>query len=130
DGVVNEVAHVGHGGVDRGAVERQAQGGVRRGAEPAAPLEAVARAAGDLLEAPVVAVVGRVDGGHRSVAAIHAAYDRYHGGFEEITRRARDRFERRGWLGAPADATLRLALDRAPVDAAVADVRDLVHDAI
>ena len=28
--------------------------------------------------------------GNQAVAAIHAAYDRYHGGFEEITRRARE----------------------------------------
>ncbi len=68
--------------------------------------------------------------GNRAVAAIHAAYDRYHGGFEEITRRARDRFERRDWLGAQADATERLALYRAHVDAAVADVRDILQDAI
>jgi isocitrate dehydrogenase kinase/phosphatase len=68
--------------------------------------------------------------GNRAVAAIHAAYDRYHGGFEEITRRARDRFERRDWLGAQADATERLALYRAHVDGAVADVRDILQDAI
>jgi len=68
--------------------------------------------------------------GNRAVGAIHAAYDRYHGGFEEITRRARDRFERRDWLGAQADATERLALYRAHVDAAVADVRDILQDAI
>jgi isocitrate dehydrogenase kinase/phosphatase len=68
--------------------------------------------------------------GNRAVAAIHAAYDRYHGGFEEITRRARDRFERSDWLGAQADATERLALYRAHVDAAVADAHDILQDAI
>jgi isocitrate dehydrogenase kinase/phosphatase len=68
--------------------------------------------------------------GNRAVAAIHAAYDGYHDGFEEITRRARDRFERRDWLGAQADATERLALYRAHVDAAVADVQDILQDAI
>ena len=64
--------------------------------------------------------------GNRAVAAIHAAYDRYHGGFEEITRRARERFEQRDWRGAQADATERLALYRTHVDGAVADVRDIL----
>jgi isocitrate dehydrogenase kinase/phosphatase len=68
--------------------------------------------------------------GNRAVAAIHAAYDRYHRGFEEITRRARDRFERRDWLGAQADATERLALYRTHVDAAVADAQDILQDAV
>ena len=42
--------------------------------------------------------------GNRAVEAIHAGYERYHTGFEEITRRARERFERCDWLGAQADA--------------------------
>jgi isocitrate dehydrogenase kinase/phosphatase len=45
-----------------------------------------------------------------AVASIHAAYDEYELGFEEVTRRARSRFERRDWSGAQADATERLAL--------------------
>jgi isocitrate dehydrogenase kinase/phosphatase len=68
--------------------------------------------------------------GNRAVEAIHAAYDRYHRGFEEITRRARERFERRDWLGAQADATERLALYRTHVDGAVADVHDILQDAV
>jgi isocitrate dehydrogenase kinase/phosphatase len=68
--------------------------------------------------------------GNRAVDAIHAAYERYHRGFEEITRRARDRFERRDWLGAQADATERLALYRTHLDGAVADVRDILEDAV
>ena len=64
--------------------------------------------------------------GNRAVEAIHAAYAAYRGGFEEITRRARDRFERQDWLGAQADATERLALYRIHVDAAVADVHDIL----
>src|SRR6476646_7414485 len=68
--------------------------------------------------------------GNRAVEAIHAAYDRYHRGFEEITRRARDRFERRDWAGAQADATERLALYRTHLDGAVADVRDILQDAV
>src|SRR5947207_5192980 len=68
--------------------------------------------------------------GNRAVEAIHAAYDRYHRGFEEITRRARDRFERSDWLGAQADATERLALYRTHLDGAVADARDILQDAV
>src|SRR6478752_1147718 len=68
--------------------------------------------------------------GNRAVEAIHAAYDGYHRGFEEITRRARERFEQRDWLGAQADATERLALYRTHVDAAVADVHDILEDAV
>jgi isocitrate dehydrogenase kinase/phosphatase len=62
--------------------------------------------------------------------AIHAAYHRWIRGFEEITRRARERFERRDWRGAQADATARLALYRIHLDGAVADVRDLLEDAV
>jgi isocitrate dehydrogenase kinase/phosphatase len=54
----------------------------------------------------------------------------YERGFEEITRRARGRFERRDWSGAQADATERLALYKAHVDAAVADVHDILEDAV
>ncbi len=68
--------------------------------------------------------------GNRAVDAIHAAYDRYHRGFEEITRRARERFEQRDWRGAQADATERLALYRTHLDGAVADVRDILEDAV
>src|SRR5206468_3792435 len=66
----------------------------------------------------------------RAVAAIHEAYDEYRLGFQDITRRARDRFERRDWLGAQADATARLALYRIHLDSAVADVRDILQDAV
>ncbi|HEU5303071.1 MAG TPA: bifunctional isocitrate dehydrogenase kinase/phosphatase [Gemmatimonadales bacterium] len=65
-----------------------------------------------------------------AVASIHAAYDKYDRGFEEITRRARSRFESRDWSGAQADATERLALYKTHVEAAVADVRDILEDAI
>jgi isocitrate dehydrogenase kinase/phosphatase len=63
-------------------------------------------------------------------AAIHTAYDEYARGFEEITRRGRARFEQRDWAGAQADATERLALYKAHVDAAVSDVRDILQDAV
>ena len=65
-----------------------------------------------------------------AVAAIHAAYEKYARGFEEITRRARDRFERRDWPGAQADATERLALYRPTSTRAVADVHDILEDAV
>jgi isocitrate dehydrogenase kinase/phosphatase len=65
-----------------------------------------------------------------AVAAIEAAYHRYDRGFEEITRKARRRFEQRDWSGAQADATERLALYKAHVDAAVADVGDILEDAV
>jgi isocitrate dehydrogenase kinase/phosphatase len=66
----------------------------------------------------------------RAAAAIHSAYDGWRQGFEEITARARERFERRDWRGAQADATARLALYRIHLDNAVADVRDLLEDAL
>jgi isocitrate dehydrogenase kinase/phosphatase len=65
-----------------------------------------------------------------AVASIHAAYHEYERGFEEITARARERFEGRDWSGAQADATERLALYKAHVDAAVADVQDILEDAL
>jgi len=66
----------------------------------------------------------------RAAAAIHAAYNGWRQGFDEITARARERFERRDWRGAQADATARLALYRIHLDNAVADVRDLLDDAL
>jgi len=65
-----------------------------------------------------------------AVASIHAAYENYEHGFEEITRRAQSRFERRDWSGAQADATERLTLYKAHVDAAVADVHDILEDGV
>jgi isocitrate dehydrogenase kinase/phosphatase len=66
----------------------------------------------------------------RAAAAIQAAFDGWRQGFDEITARARERFERRDWRGAQADATARLALYRIHLDNAVADVRDLLEDAL
>ena len=65
-----------------------------------------------------------------AVASIHAAYDEYARGFTEITRRARQRFENRDWAGAQADASERLTLYKAHLDAAVSDVRDILADAV
>ncbi|HEX7335789.1 MAG TPA: bifunctional isocitrate dehydrogenase kinase/phosphatase [Gemmatimonadales bacterium] len=65
-----------------------------------------------------------------AVASIHAAYDKYARGFEEITGRARARFEGRDWSGAQADGTERLTLYKTHLDAAVADVRDILEDGV
>jgi isocitrate dehydrogenase kinase/phosphatase len=65
-----------------------------------------------------------------AVACIHAAYERYARGFEEITGRAQSRFEHRDWSGAQADATERLTLYKTHVDAAVADVQDILEDGV
>jgi isocitrate dehydrogenase kinase/phosphatase len=65
-----------------------------------------------------------------AVTAIHSAYDQYARGFQEITSRARRRFEQRDWAGSQADATARLELYKAHVDAAVADVHDILEDAV
>jgi isocitrate dehydrogenase kinase/phosphatase len=69
-------------------------------------------------------------GAAAAAAAIHTAYERWVLGFEEITRRARERFERRDWRGAQADATARLALYRIHLDGAVADVSDILMDGV
>ena len=65
-----------------------------------------------------------------AVTCIYSAYERYLAGFEEVTRRARSRFERRDWSGAQADATERLTLYKTHVDAAVSDVRDILEDGV
>lgn len=65
-----------------------------------------------------------------AVASISAAYDEYARGFQEITGRARTRFEQRDWSGAQADTTERLELYKAHVDAAVSDVHDILEDAV
>src|SRR5215210_3459727 len=65
-----------------------------------------------------------------AVTAIHSAYEGYARGFDEITSQARRRFELRDWAGAQADATARLELYKAHVDAAVADVHDILEDAV
>ena len=68
--------------------------------------------------------------GNQAVAAILAAYDAYHERFEAVTRRARDRFERRDWVGAQADATERLALYRVHLDGALAAIPEILGQAL
>ena len=70
---------------------------------------------------------GAAKGEAAAARAIHTAYERWISGFEEITRRARDRFERRDWRGAQADATARLSPNCPPLDGAVADVSDILE---
>jgi isocitrate dehydrogenase kinase/phosphatase len=65
-----------------------------------------------------------------AVTSIHSAYERYEHGFQEITARAQSRFEARDWSGAQSDATERLTLYKAHVDAAVADVQDILEDGV
>ncbi|HET6778957.1 MAG TPA: bifunctional isocitrate dehydrogenase kinase/phosphatase, partial [Gemmatimonadales bacterium] len=65
-----------------------------------------------------------------ATTSIHSAYERYELGFMEITARAQRRFEARDWAGAQSDATERLTLYKAHVDAAVADVRDILEDGV
>jgi isocitrate dehydrogenase kinase/phosphatase len=62
--------------------------------------------------------------------SIHSAYERYELGFKDITARAQCRFEARDWAGAQSDATERLTLYKAHVDAAVADVQDILEDGV
>ena len=73
---------------------------------------------------------GAAKGDAAVARAIQTAFERWASGFEEITRRARERFERRDWRGAQADATARLALYRIHLDGAVADVSDILEDAV
>ncbi len=75
-------------------------------------------------------VSNRVAAEAAAAAAIRAAHERWIHGFDEITGRARERFEQRNWRGAQADATTRLALYRIHLDAAVADARDILGDAV
>ncbi len=65
-----------------------------------------------------------------AVTSIHSAYERYDHGFKEITARAQSRFEARDWSGAQTDATERLTLYKTHVDAAVADVHDILEDGV
>jgi isocitrate dehydrogenase kinase/phosphatase len=65
-----------------------------------------------------------------ATTSIHSAYERYELGFQDITARAQGRFEARDWAGAQSDATERLTLYKAHVDAAVADVQDILEDGV
>jgi isocitrate dehydrogenase kinase/phosphatase len=55
--------------------------------------------------------------------AIRDAFDRYQGSFQQLTRRARGRFEQRDWKGAVADAIGRLDLYGTVIPELVGEVR-------
>lgn len=59
---------------------------------------------------------------------IAAAFGEYRKAFLEVTRRARERFERREWGRLRADSTLRLGLYRESVDRAEAATRALLGE--
>jgi len=64
----------------------------------------------------------------RTAPVIVEALDRYEHGFQELTRRARGRFERRDWKGALADASERLDLYGEVVTQLEAEVRTLLGE--
>jgi isocitrate dehydrogenase kinase/phosphatase len=72
------------------------------------------RTVGDPSEPGLVATVG---------PAIVAGFDGYRVAFKEITRRAKNRFERCDWRGAGTDATERLDLYGRAIDRLESDVR-------
>ena len=59
-----------------------------------------------------------------AATAIHDAFAAYHARFTATTHQAKARFEARDWLGIQADATERLAIYKAHLDAVLAAVRD------
>ena len=62
-----------------------------------------------------------------AAGAIAEAFDAYQNGFEAITRRALDRFERRDWSGALADAVERLDLYGDVIDRIERDMREALE---
>ncbi len=62
--------------------------------------------------------------------AIHRAFDAFHTQFRGVSRRARERFERREWQGIRADAAERLDLYRQVVDPTLRDVRMLLGERV
>ncbi|HEY3211195.1 MAG TPA: bifunctional isocitrate dehydrogenase kinase/phosphatase [Actinomycetota bacterium] len=65
-----------------------------------------------------------------AAGAIAAAFDAYQDGFEAITRRALERFERRDWRGALADAVERLDLYGELIDRIERDMREALESRI
>jgi len=69
-------------------------------------------------------------GSNLSATLILAGFSTYQGQFTEITRRAKQRFEKRDWLGLQTDATERLDLYKNVVDRVVANVREGLGPAV
>ena len=68
-------------------------------------------------------VLARVGAG-----AIRRGYEAYCEAFQEITARARQRFEERDWKGGQSDATARLALYRAAVEEVCAELGSILGE--
>jgi isocitrate dehydrogenase kinase/phosphatase len=62
------------------------------------------------------------------VTLIHAAFDSHQVLFSTVTRRARERFERREWHEAQQDAAFRLALYKQHIAEVLAEVRAFLGD--
>ncbi len=60
--------------------------------------------------------------------AIAEGFEAYHARFKAITRRAKERFERRDWRGIQQDATERLAVYKEHVERVLATVRALLGE--
>ncbi len=60
--------------------------------------------------------------------AIAEGFEAYHARFKAITRRAKERFERRDWRGIQQDATERLAVYKEHVERVLARVRALLGE--
>ncbi|MFN3331467.1 MAG: isocitrate dehydrogenase kinase/phosphatase AceK regulatory subunit [Caldilinea sp.] len=65
-----------------------------------------------------------------AAAAIHSAFDDYHNEFKAITRRARERFERREWAQWQDDAIARLGLREEMVQRVVAGLRVMMGEQV
>ncbi len=65
-----------------------------------------------------------------AAAAIHSAFDDYHNEFKAITRRARERFERREWTQWQDDAVARLGLREEMVQRVVAGLRIMLEEQV
>ncbi len=61
---------------------------------------------------------------------IQTAYVTFHGQFQSITERARERFDRQDWAGLQDDAAERLGLYRRIVDLVESAIRDLLGDRV
>ncbi len=61
---------------------------------------------------------------------ILASFELFRDSFEDVSRRARARFERRQWQGAATDARQRLDLYGHSIDRLTGDIRELLGDAL
>lgn len=59
----------------------------------------------------------------RGADLLHRGFDDFHQRFRAVTRRAKERFERRDWRGIKRDTAARLTLQRRTVDETIARLR-------